>query len=479
MVQAMEMYAMHQPLRRQVGSLSTRSNNHNGVIMSSPAVTRPLCEFIQRTTWGDIPAAVRHEAKRALVNYFAVALAGCSDPDVDKAARLFQRFNAGSTAHVIGRPDAMDMLNAASLNAMSANVFDFDDTHIPTIIHPTAPVAAALFALAETRPMSGEQLLLAFVLGVEVECRLGVAISPEHYRRGWHITSTCGVFGAAAAVGKALGLDARQLAWAMGNASAQSGGLVETLGSASKSLGVGNGARNGLLSALLAQDDFSGPDHPLEGERGFLNVMGEQPRMAGIIQGLGEHWALSANTYKPYPCGVVLNPVIEACLQLAADRPLDLQDIARIELTGHPLLRQRTDRPNINSGRESQVSAQHAVAVALATGRAGLAEFSDAAVADPRLRAIYPLVHFIDNAGYAVESAQVRLLLKSGETLTRTLSVSLGSLAAPLSDQFLENKLRELAEYGSSGCAPQPLIDALWRLDHATDASSVVRLAHR
>jgi 2-methylcitrate dehydratase PrpD len=321
-------------------------------------------------------------------------------------------------------------------------------------------------------------LLLALVLGVEVECRLGLAISPEHYRRGWHITSTCGVFGAAAAIGKALNLNAQQLEWAMGNASAQAGGLVETLGSASKSLGVGNAARNGLLSALLAQDGFSGPTYPLEGERGFLNVVGEQPRFGEITQGLGEHWALSNNTYKPYPCGVVLNPVIEACLHLAQDRTWDLHDITGIELTGHPLLRQRTDRPAIESGRESQVSAQHAVAVSLSTGRAGLAEFSDAAVGDPRLRAIYPLLTFIDDAAYAVESAQVRVTFRSGETLTHTVPVSLGSLAAPLGDDVLENKLRELADYGGSGCAPQPLIDALWSIDRAVDAGSVMRLAH-
>jgi len=440
-------------------------------------LSHQLADFIERATWSDIPAHVRHEAHRALVNYFAVSLAGCSDPDVAKAATLFSRFNAGDEAHVIGRAEVMDMLNAASLNAMSANVFDYDDTHIPTILHPTAPVAAALFALAETRVIGGEQLLLAFVLGVEVECRIAVAISPEHYRRGWHITSTCGVFGAAAGVGKVLGLDARQLVWAFGNASAQASGLVETLGSAAKSIGVGNAARNGLLSALLAQDGFAGPDQPLEGERGFLNVFGEQPRLDEINTGLGERWALSANTYKPYPCGVVLNPVIQACLELARDRTWALEDIERIELTGHPLLRQRTDRPDIRLGRQSQVSAQHAVAVSLATGRAGLAEFSDAAVSDQRLRALYGRLQFVDDADYPVESAQVRIVFHSGSVLTRTLDVSLGSLDAPLSDHFLEDKLRDLAAYGRSGCEPQPLIDALWKLEHSNDAGALMRLA--
>lgn len=441
------------------------------------SLSHQLALFIERTTWSDIPAHVRHEAHRALVNYFAVSLAGCNDPDVAKAATLFAHFNAGGEAHVIGRAEVMDMLNAASLNAMSANVFDYDDTHIPTILHPTAPVAAALFALAETQPLSGVQLLLAFVLGVEVECRIAMAISPEHYRRGWHITSTCGVFGAAAAIGKVLGLDARQLVGAFGNASAQASGLVETLGSAAKSIGVGNAARNGLLSALLAQDGFVGPDQPLEGERGFLEVFGEQPRFDEISVGMGERWALLANTYKPYPCGVVLNPVIQACLELARDRTWGLDDIQRIELTGHPLLRQRTDRPDIQFGRQSQVSAQHAVAVSLATGKAGLAEFSDAAVSDQRLRALYERVHFVDDADYSVESAQVRITFNSGSVLTRTVDVSLGSLDAPLSDHFLEDKLRDLAAYGRSGCEPQPLIDALWALEQATDAGALMRLA--
>jgi 2-methylcitrate dehydratase PrpD len=445
--------------------------------MQVPAVTQLLSEFVTRTTWADIPSLVRHEAKRALVNYFAVALAGCNDPDIVTAVKLFSGFSAGEQAGIIGRGESMDILNAASLNAMSANVFDFDDTHIPTIIHPTAPVAAALFALAQRQAVSGEQLLLAFVLGVEVECRLGMAISPEHYRRGWHITSTCGVFGAAMAVGKLLGLDARQQAWALGSASAQSGGLVETLGSAAKSIGVGNTARNGLLSALLAEQGFNGPEFPLEGERGFLRVMGESPDYGQIIQGLGERWALNANTYKPYPCGVVLNPVIEACLELSRNPDCVLADLTRIELTGHPLLRQRTDRPAIQSGRESQVSAQHACAVALSTGRAGLAEFSDPAVADPGLRALYPLLHFIDNADFAVESAQVQLFFGTGASLSCAITVARGSLGAPLSDQALADKLCELAGYGGSTCTPQPLIERLWSLEQADDAGAVMRLA--
>jgi len=436
-----------------------------------PSLTRVLAEFVNRTRWEDLPLAVRHEAKRSLVNYFAVALAGCADPAIEKAVSVYGRFSAGADSGLIGRPERTDMLNAAALNAMSANVYDFDDTHLPTIIHPSAPVAAALFALAESSRLSGEQWLLAFALGVEVECRLGNALSPGHYQRGWHITSTCGVFGAAAGAAHALKLDPQRIGWAFGNASAQSSGLVETLGTMSKSISVGNAARNGLLSALLAADDFSGPPQPIEGARGFLRVTSDSPDFYAIGHALGEEWALLSNTYKPYPCGVVLNPVIEACLDLAREADWSLAEVERVELTGHPLLRERTDRPGIRSGRESQVSAQHAVGVALGRGKAGLAEFSDASVVDPEVRAFGHRVVFFDDSTYAVEAAKVTVVLKSGKTLSRQVDAARGSLGAPLTDAELEEKLRALAEYGGSRCSTEPLIEALWTMEAATDAA--------
>jgi len=287
------------------------------------------------------------------------------------------------------------------------------------------------------------------------------------------------VFGAAAAIAKALDLDVAQIAWAFGNASAQSSGLVETLGSMSKSISVGNAARNGLLSALLAQEGFAGPDRPIEGERGFLRVMSEatDADVEAAFATLGREWALLSNTYKPYPCGVVLNPVIEACLDLSATPGFSFADVERVTLRGHPLLRARTDRPNITLGREAQVSAQHSVAVALARGRAGLAEFTDETAADPLLRAFASRLEFVDDPAYSVEAAQVTLTLRSGETMSRRIDAARGSLQAPLADTDLENKLRELAEYGGSSRRPGPLIDALWALESAPDSSLPMHLA--
>ncbi len=445
--------------------------------IGTSSASATLARFAVQTSWEYLPIPVRREAKRSLLNFFATALAGCRDPALLAAHAVFNQFRSGDDCTVIGHMQRTDILHAASLNAMSANVFDFDDTHIPTIIHPSAPIAPALFALAQTQRVSGRELLAAFAIGVEVECRLGNAVSPWHYQHGWHITSTCGVFGAAAAAGKLLGLDERQMLWALGNASAQSSGLVETLGSMAKSIGVGNSASNGVLSALLAAKGFEGPALPIEGPRGFLKVMGDGSDIDAVLQGLGDSWELMKNTYKPYPCGVVLIPVIEACLALHRVDGITLADVEQVALVGHPLLRQRTDRPHPRSGREAQVSAQHAVSIVLASGNAGLDEFSDACVAETTAQRLGNQLVFIENDSYGVESATVKVRLRDGRKLSKHVEASRGSLASPLTDFDLENKLRELCLWGATGCKAQPLIDALWSLEERDDAGSLMLLA--
>ncbi len=270
------------------------------------------------------------------MNLFAVALAGCRTDPVEIALQSLKEFSGGKQVTVIGRPERIDALSAAFLNAAAANVHDFCDTHLATVIHPTAPVAPALLALAELRAVSGPDLLLAFILGNEVQARIGLAISPHHYDKGWHITSTCGVFGAAAGAGKLLGLDERHLVSALGTASTQSAGLCECLGWPAKSVSVGNAARNGLWSALLAAKGFEGPAEPLAGRQGFYNAMGDTPDLARVTSGLGETWELMATSYKPYPCGFVIHPVLDCVLDWRREHPK--AEVTRVVVRGNPLL---------------------------------------------------------------------------------------------------------------------------------------------
>lgn len=440
-------------------------------------ISRSLSRFVVDSQWPAIPEVLRHEAKRSIVNVIGTALGGSSDAATRRTAETLAPFSSPSEATIIGRRERMSCLDAAFVNALAGNVFDFDDTHPGTIIHPSAPVAPPLFALAQRQPMSGAELLHAFILGVEIECRLGNAVSPFHYKKGWHITATCGVFGAAAAIGKVLGLDETRMLWALGNASAQSCGLVETLGTMAKSIGVGQSARGGLLAALLAQNGVEGPELPVEGPRGFLQVMGSEPDLAGLTEGLGERWELLRNTYKPYPCGVVLNPVIDAVLSLREESHVPAERIAGIRVLGQPLLGERADRPAVTTGREAQVSAQHAVAVAWLDGRAGVSEFSDARVAAQDVLALRRKVSVHQEAGHSVDGARVEITLADGTVLDHVVKAARGSTDNPLSDAEISAKLRTLAAHGCPGFDPAPLLDALWRLDEASDAGAVIALS--
>jgi 2-methylcitrate dehydratase PrpD len=439
-------------------------------------ITEGLARFLVEHRPEDMPERVRHEAKRSLVNFFATALGGCRNEAVEILLAALADCFGSPHATVIGRGERTDALTAAFLNAVSSNVLDFDDTHLRTVIHPTAPVVPGLFALAERRPVTGAALLHAFILGVEVECRIGNALSPGHYRRGWHITATCGVLGAAAAAGKLLGLDARRMGWALGTAATQSSGLVENLGTMSKSVGVGNAARNGLAAALFAERGLSGPDQPLEGPRGLAAVMGDGADLAGATQGLGDTWELMQNAYKPYPCGVVLHPVIDACLEL---RPKvgEPRRIERISVKGHPLLRERADRPAVTAGREAQVSLQHSAAVAFLFGAAGVKEYSDACVNDPAVLALRRKVEAEDDATIPADAAIVAVRTATGEMLTAHVAHARGSLARPLSDRELEAKFRDLAAYGAAGVDAERLIEGIWAIDRTQNVAELMRIA--
>jgi 2-methylcitrate dehydratase PrpD len=439
-------------------------------------ITERLSQFLATHRPEDVPERVRHEAKRSLVNFFATALGGCRNEAVEILVATLAACFGPPQATIIGRSERTDPLTAAFLNAVTSNVLDFDDTHLRTVIHPTAPVAPGLFALAERAPITGAALLHAFVLGVEVECRMGIALSPGHYRRGWHITATCGVLGSAAAAGKLLRLDAGRMAWALGTAATQSSGLVENLGTMSKSIGVGNSARNGLTAALLAESGLSGPDRPLEGPRGLAAVMSDGADLSSVVEGLGESWELMQNAYKPYPNGVVLHPVIDACLEL---RPQvgDVERIERIMVKGHPLLRERTDRPNVTTGVEAQVSLQHSVAVAFLYGAAGVKEYSDACVNDPAVLALRAKVTAEDDASIPADAAVVSLRTTTGDMRSAHIAHARGSIARPLSDRELEDKFRGLAGYGAPAIDAGRLIDAVWAIDRTNSAGEVMKMA--
>jgi 2-methylcitrate dehydratase PrpD len=438
-------------------------------------VTPELARFIVDTRWDDLPGTARHEAKRALMNFFAVAIAGCRTQPVELALQTLGAFSGGRQATIVGRPERIDPLTAAFLNAAGANVFDYCDTHLPTVVHPTSPLAPALLALSEIRQVTGPDLLLAFALGFEIECRIGGAVSPGHYPKGWHITSTCGVFGSAAGAARLLGLDAERTGWALGSAATQSAGLCECLGWPAKSVSVGNAARNGLFSALLAEKGFAGPPEPIAGAQGFLAAMGEPPNWAALLDGLGSDWQVANNSIKPYAAGFVIHPLLDLALDWRRAHP-ELA-VERIAVRGNPLLLQRTDRADIATGREAQVSLQHCVAAALVLGKAGLDQLTDACVADPAIKALRTRFECSADDRISTIAAEMDIWTVDGKKHALSTQAARGSSANPLKDAEIEAKLRHEATRWEPGHDIQPLIDAVWALDRSEDVSALLRLA--
>jgi 2-methylcitrate dehydratase PrpD len=443
-------------------------------MLHKPGVTESLARHIVATQWDEIPSQVRHQAKRSLVNFFAVTLAGCRSRPIETALRSLSEFSGGKQVALIGSATRIDALSAAFLNAAGANVDDFCDTHTATVIHPTAPVAGALFAHAGLRPVSGSDLLLALVLGNEVEARIGLAISPSHYNRGWHITSTCGVFGAATACGKLLPLNEQKMVWALGIAATQSAGLCECLGTPAKSVSVGNAARNGLWSALLAEKGFDGPAEPLAGVQGFYHALNEEADLSHVTDGWGESWAIMATCYKPYPSGFVIHPVLDCVLDWRRDHPA--AEVARVVVRGNPLLSVRADRPNISTGREAQVSVQHAVAAALVKGQAGLDQFSDACVRDPEVLKLRTKVEVVRDERFSTVAAAVEITTSDGQIFKLEQPAARGSDANPLSDSDLEQKLRAAASLWDPRYDAAPLIDAIWSVETSEDVSKLASM---
>jgi 2-methylcitrate dehydratase PrpD len=438
-------------------------------------VTRTLARFIVNHRYADVPEKVRHEAARSFLNWVGCAVGACRHETVERALAALDEFSGPREATVLGRGDKLDIMLAALMNGTTSHTFDFDDTHLKTVIHPSGPVASAILALAERKPVKGADFLHAFILGVETECRIGNAVYPSHYDVGWHITATAGVFGAAAAAGRLLGLSEQQMVWALGIAATQSSGLREMFGTMVKPMHPGNAARNGLLAALLASKNFTSAEQGIEGRRGFANVLATERNFAEITEKLGETWEIALNTYKPFACGIVEHPAIDGCIQLRNEHKLKAEDIESIALKVHPLVLELTGKKTPQTGLEGKFSVYHSSAVAIIHGAAGEAQYSDAVVRDPRVIALRDKVVATVESGIHEDQVRIAIRLKGGKVLEKYVEHAVGSLGRPMSDADLEAKFRGLADGILSKPESDKLIRLCWDIAKLKDAGEVAR----
>ncbi|KAG0646497.1 hypothetical protein D0Z07_7454 [Hyphodiscus hymeniophilus] len=511
--------------------------------------TLHLASWVNALKYSDLPQDVVAAAVRSFYNWAGCAVGGSNHPATNIAHVALKPFFGVSTASLLGHKGKVliDAQHAALLNGIASHVHDYDDTHLDTIIHPTGPVASALLAVAEWKGgFSGPEFLLALTAGIEAECKVGLAVWPEHYDVGWHITSTTGSIGAAVAVSKLLSLSTTQTAHAIGIAATQVVGLREMFGSHTKSFHPGRAAQNGLMAAILAQAGYTSSERALEAKRGWANVVGvtkpgldeSMGKWLGLepdTQGLGlptekkaGRWEILRNSFKPFPCGIVIHPIIDGCVQLHKDmasKSLDVKNIDSVELTVHPLVLELTGKRTPKDGLEGKFSVYHGAAIGLIYGKGAPSQYEDQVVQDKGTITIRDKVHQIlllssqrlgivckhdaekftstsfsletltshiilggsiadfkyhqvnatADKSFGADEAEIILTMYDGTVLKKHVQHAVGSVEVPLTDVMLEEKFKDqCTSILKEGC--EEASKALWNIEKATDIKEITKL---
>ena len=437
-------------------------------------LTRQLARYVTSATLVDIPTVVQREGVRAFHNWFGCALGGTRELPVLTALAAIREQEMPKQATVLGHDLRVDLQNAALLNCMASNLTAFDDTHLASVTHPTCTVASAMLALAERHRTTGADFLLALILGIEIECRIANVLTtpPARSNVGLYMTSLVGGIGAAVGCGKMLGLTETQMLHAIGIAASMSSGFREAHPTMTLGFVPGHAARSGLFAAQLAAKGFTNIETSLEGAKGFAHVYADPPNLAAGTAGLGTDFEVMRNAYKPYPCGIVIHPQIDACLEIAATPGFDPHAIERVELTVNPLTLTLCDRPDPQESMQAAVSLYHWTAAALMHRRAGLDEGVDAMVRDPDMIALRRRIKAIPDATLDRAEARAAIYLKDGRCLAAHVTECRGSLARPMTEAELQEKfLSQVARHRSAGKAAH-LADLCWNLPALTDVGT-------
>ena len=443
---------------------------------NAPPVTQTLARFVATHPsrgWSD---AVDHEAHRTFLNWLGCAVGAAHHEAAEAALAAVKVLEPAPQATLAGRAERVDIASAALINGISSHTFDFDDTHLKTIIHPAGPVASALMALAEKTGATGRQVIDALVLGIDVACRVGNCIYPDHYDRGWHITGTTGMLGSAAACSRLLGLDTDKTAMALGIAASQPVGLREQFGTMTKPFHPGGAARAGLMAALMAQQGFTASPRAIEAPRGFAQVVSPKCDWNEINGELGQRFEISFNTYKPFACGIVIHPSIDACAQLR-ERGVKAEDIERLELRVHSLVLELTGKKEPVDGLQAKFSVYHGCAAGLIFGRAGEGEYADDIVNRPDMVALRRKIVATVDDRIDEAAVEVNAVLTNGSHIALRVDHAIGSLERPMTDAMLARKFHDQADPVLGASQVDALIQACWGLGEASSVQALVDLA--
>ncbi len=440
-------------------------------------VTRTLADFAVGLDARSLPPAVREAAGLCLLDWLGTAVRGATEPLATALGAVIRAAGGEPQATIVGRGFRTSALMAALANGAQAHALDFDDTHLPSLLHASAPVAPVVLAVGEWRRARAPDGLAAFVAGFEVETRIGRVLGPALAERGWHVTGVLGTLGAAVAGAKMLGLDAGQIEQALGIAGTQAAGLVGAFGTMSKPLHPGKAAMNGLLAAQLAGEGFTGPAGILESPRGLPATFLGPRELGSALEGLGQRWEILENSSKPYAACHLTHATIDATRLIRerwAPRP---EAIAAVECRVFPFTLQVAATPAPRTGLEAKFSVAFCAALGLTRGDAGEAEFSDEAVQDPVLAGLTGRVTPQADPSMAIGQAAVTVRLTDGRVLEERVKAARGTAENPQTREELEEKFRRLA----AGVLPpervRRLLETLRGLEAVEDLGEIARLA--
>src|SRR5215470_9951465 len=439
------------------------------------SLTKTLCGHLAAAQFSDLSAAAQREARRGVLDWIGCALAGSSHRTVTTLIEVLQETGGRPVATLLGRRLKLGLTDAPLANGLMGHVLDFDDTHMGgVVLHTSSPVLAALFALAERKPVSGAELMLAYAVGFEAGVRAG-RTAPGHHKGGWHLTGTLGSIAAGVAGGKLLGLDRQRLTYAMGIAATQAGGMQQNRGTMCKSFHAGKAAANGVLAALLAEHGFDSTQEIVEGKKGFSRIYSDVAEPNELTAGLGGKWLIESNGHKPYACGVVLHPLIDALVVVRNRDKLDAAKVDEVELRVHPLVLAITGVVDPSTGLQSKFSTLHSAAVALIDGAAGIAQYSDAKAKDPAVAALRRKIKPIADDTLRKDEA-FATVIAGGRRHDSHAAHASGTIDNPMSDQQIEAKFLANATPVIGADRAKRVVETVWALEKQTDVRELIAL---
>lgn len=432
-----------------------------------------VAEFVAKLKYEDLPAEIVYDVKYRLLDWLGCALAAVKTKPSCLAAGLVMKNGGINQSTVITQKVKVPVAQAAWANGITGHIVEYDDGHRKAIAHPGAVTVPTSLALAEYYKRTGQELLTAIVAGYEVLIRLGIAVNPSHYKI-WHTTSTCGTFAAAASASSLLKLDQRKTQMALGIAGTMAAGLQETFGTFAKPLNIGHACQSGIQAAMLAGDNFTGPEDILLGKKGFMAATSSD-REIMLLEQLGDkHFLANTAFYKMYSsCGHTHSP-LDAVLALIKEYNLSAQRVKSVKIETYRTSVELTGRLKHSGEEEAKFSLPYCIACALLYHKVTLAEFTTDKLRDPELIDLAAKVRVVEDAeatkAFPKRLATVTIELNNGQSLQKKVS------AADDTPQYdtLEQKFMSLATMNLAASTAEQIKETVLKIDQLDNISALM-----